>query len=60
MTVVENAEITDVDQLVELRLAYLNEDYGDLSEDVRKKIRQDLPDYFKRVHHLSQGEQVRF
>ena len=48
MTVVENAEIADIDQLVELRLAYLNEDYGDLSENVRKKIRQDLPDYFKK------------
>lgn len=46
--IVETAKITDIAQLTELRLAYLKEDYGKLSEDDIKKIRQDLPDYFKK------------
>ena len=35
---VEHADITDIDSLTELRLAYLKEDYGNLSEDDIKKI----------------------
>ncbi|MDE5597363.1 MAG: GNAT family N-acetyltransferase [Lachnospiraceae bacterium] len=46
--IVEHADITDIDSLTELRLAYLKEDYGNLSEDDIKKIRQALPDYFKK------------
>lgn len=45
---VENADISDIILLTELRLAYLEEDHGGLSEDVIWKIRQELPDYFRR------------
>lgn len=46
--VVENAEIGDIDSLTELRIAYLKEDYGKLDEEDIRKIRRDLPDYFKK------------
>lgn len=46
--IVENAEIADVDLLTELRIAYLKEDLGKLDEEDIKKIRRDLPDYFRR------------
>ena len=46
--IVENAKIADIDLLTELRLAYLKEDYGRLSEDDIRRIRQDLPNYFKK------------
>lgn len=46
--IVENAKMEDIDLLTELRLAYLEEDHGKLSETDIEKIRQDLPDYFKR------------
>lgn len=45
---VEHADITDIDSLTELRLAYLKEDYDNLSEGDIKKIKQALPDYFKK------------
>lgn len=46
--IVEYAKNTDVAPLIELRLAYLNEDHGKLSEDDIKKIRRDLPGYFRK------------
>ena len=46
--IVENAEIRDIDSLTDLRIAYLNEDYGKLDEEDIRKIRRDLPDYFKK------------
>ena len=46
--IVENAEIADIDLLTELRIAYLKEDYGKLDEEDIRKIRRDLPDYFKK------------
>ncbi len=46
--IVDNAQITDIDELIELRLAYLEEDYGILSETDRKNIRMGLPDYFEK------------
>ncbi len=46
--IVEKAEIEDINLLTELRLAYLQEDHGKMSEDEIGIIRRDLPDYFKR------------
>ena len=46
--IVENAKIADIDILTELRLAYLKEDSGKLSEDDIQKIRRDLPNYFRK------------
>ena len=43
---VEKAEITDMDALVQLRLAYLAEDHGTLSKEEAEMIRRGLPDYF--------------
>ncbi|MDE6024970.1 MAG: GNAT family N-acetyltransferase [Lachnospiraceae bacterium] len=46
--VVENANIEDVALLTELRLEYLKEDHGKLSQSDIEIIRRDLPDYFKK------------
>lgn len=46
--IVEAAQMTDIPALIELRLAYLEEDHGKMSEDEFEIIRRDLPDYFKR------------
>lgn len=46
--IVEKAEMKDIDLLTELRLAYLQEDYGKLNGDEIGIIRRDLPGYFKR------------
>ena len=44
---VEKAGVDDIDVLVKLRLDYLCEDHGGLSEDDRTVIRRDLPGYFQ-------------
>jgi GNAT superfamily N-acetyltransferase len=44
---VEKAGVDDIDVLVKLRLDYLCEDHGSLSEDDRTVIRRDLPGYFQ-------------
>lgn len=46
--IVEDAKLEDINLLTELRLAYLEEDHGKLSEADTKIIRQDLPNYFKK------------
>lgn len=46
----EKAGIADIDQLVELRIAYLTEDNGRLDDDVAAAIRRDLPSYY--TEHL--------
>lgn len=46
------ANIDDIEQLVQLRLAYLKEDLGSLDEKDAVSIQQQLPDYFQR--HLNQ------
>jgi len=48
---VEVARISDIASLTELRLTYLKEDYGQLSEETITKLRKDLPSYFK--NHLN-------
>lgn len=45
---VEVAKVADIATLTELRLAYLAEDHGRLSEEELEIIRRELPDYFKR------------
>lgn len=46
--IVEYAQTENISLLTELRLAYLEEDHGKLSEDELKIIRRDLPGYFER------------
>ena len=43
---VEKANATDIDELVELRIAYLTEDNGALDRVVEESIRTDLPGYY--------------
>lgn len=42
------ATMEDIDQLTELRLAYLEEDHGGLEEKDIEIIKRNLPDYFIR------------
>ena len=42
------ATISDIDALIELRIAYLTEDHGSLSAETEAKVRRQLPDYFRR------------
>ena len=42
------ATMEDIDQLIELRIAYLTEDHGRLEEKDLGIIKRDLPDYFMR------------
>ena len=45
---VERADIKDIPALTRLRLAFLNEDSGGLSEHISEKLRNDLPVYFEK------------
>ncbi len=40
----------DIEQLVDMRIAYLKEDMVDMTEEQIQAVREQLPDYFK--HHL--------
>ena len=44
---VEKAGIQDIDDLVQMRLSYLEEDNGSLDDNDAALIRRDLPDYFR-------------
>ena len=45
---IERATREDIDELVELRLAYLTEDSGPLGRGVTETITRDLPSYYQR------------
>lgn len=47
----EKASVNDIKYLTELRLEYLAEDYGGLSQEQTALIADSLPDYFRR--HLN-------
>lgn len=47
----EKAAINDIEELVNLRIAYLNEDYSGLSGDNEQRIKAALPKYY--VKHLN-------
>lgn len=49
--VFERAKPEDINQLVELRMGYLWDDFGALSREDEARIRRDLPGYFER--HLN-------
>ena len=40
------AEIDDTDNLVNLRLAYVNADYGEIDTETEKSLRAQLEEYF--------------
>ena len=63
--IVEKANIEDVTLLTELRLAYLKEDYGELSKNDIEIISRNLPDYFKKnlnrtlfCYLIREGEEI--
>lgn len=47
---IEQATLSDLDQLVRLRLAYLTDDFGTLSDEQIMQLQKELPAYFQ--HHL--------
>lgn len=48
---VEKSDLSDIDELVKLRIDYLTEDYGGLTDIQVTKIRNQLPEYYK--NHLN-------
>lgn len=42
------ADLKDIDELQRLRFAYLEEDFGDISDENRAQIDASLPDYLRR------------
>lgn len=48
---VETADSTDINELVQMRIDYLTEDYGSLTEIQSEKIRNQLPVYYQ--NHLN-------
>lgn len=46
--VFDTANEDDIDELVRLRLAYMEEDFGSVSERDETLMRRNLPDYFRR------------
>ncbi len=50
------AEINDISQLVEMRLGYLIEDHGFLTEEETTRIKESLPSYFE--NHLGKDMSI--
>lgn len=48
---VEKADFNDINELVRLRIYYLTEDYGGLTDIQAEKIKNQLPEYFR--NHLN-------
>lgn len=42
------ADCTDIDELVRMRIAYMVDDFGHISESEEMKLKKQLPDYFFR------------
>ncbi|WP_051540356.1 GNAT family N-acetyltransferase [Ruminococcus sp. FC2018] len=49
--ITEKADLEYIDQLTDLRIAYLTEDHGNLTEEEKERITSSLPDYYKK--HLN-------
>ena len=48
---VEKADLKDINELVQMRIEYLTEDYGGLTDVQAEKIRNQLPEYYN--NHLN-------
>ncbi|MDE6501901.1 MAG: GNAT family N-acetyltransferase [Ruminococcus sp.] len=48
---IEKADLKDINELVQIRIEYLTEDYGSLTEIQYEKIRNQLPVYYQ--NHLN-------
>ena len=42
----EKADISNLDELIQIRIEYLLEDFGELSQDTINEIKQNLNNYF--------------
>ena len=42
------ANKNDIEELIRLRIAYIEDDFGVITEDERKAMKDQLPDYFER------------
>ncbi len=42
------ADKNDIDELVRMRIAYINEDYEDISDEQMQQIKKSLPEYFEK------------
>ena len=46
--VFEQAKVSDIDELIRMRIAYMIDDFGAVSDDERIGMEKQLPDYFAR------------
>ena len=46
--VFEQAKLSDVDELIRMRIAYMVDDFGSVSDEERAGMEKQLPDYFSR------------
>lgn len=46
--VFEQAKVSDIDELIRLRIAYMVDDFGSVSDKEREGMEKQLPDYFAR------------
>ena len=44
----EEADKEDIDELIRMRIAYMMDDFGSVSDQERKGMETQLPDYFSR------------
>lgn len=52
MVEIRKGTIEDIDELVAMRMSYLNADYGQLEESEKNRIKDSLPSYFEK--HINQ------
>lgn len=44
----DTADLNDIEELVRLRIAYMIDDFGSITDHERKSMEEHLPDYYKR------------
>ena len=42
------ADLSDIDELIRMRIAYMIDDFGSISDEEREGMEKQLPDYFAR------------
>ena len=46
--VFDTANVNDIDELVRLRIAYMIDDFGSITDYERECMKKQLPDYFRK------------
>lgn len=44
--VIKKAGINDIEELIKIRIAYLKEDYGNISSEQIEQLKKQLPEYY--------------